>query len=92
MEIMVVGIKWLPFWEKTRKRRRKKKNMFGQRGNVRRHPRGHKDFQGEDRGVQGVRGEGAVVESSGISLPPGRGPSQQLEAWPRVPGEDDIPR
>jgi len=26
-----------------------------------------------------------------ISLLPGRGPSQQLEAWLRVPGEDDVP-
>jgi len=33
---------------------------------------------------RGERGE------KGISLLPGRGPSQQLEAWLRVPEEDDV--
>jgi len=35
----------------------------------------------------GERHEGL---NSGISLLPGGSPSQQLEAWLRVPGEDDV--
>ena len=35
--------------------------------------------------------EDGKEEKRGISLLPGRGPSQLLEAWLRVTGEDDVP-